>query len=136
MRFDLSDREWALIEPLLPVDGRRRGDDRTILNGIFYILRTGTPWRDLPERYGPYTTAYNRYNRWSKRGIWGRIFDQLAAQSAESLHMIDSTVVKAHRAAAGAKGGSKIRRSATRAADAAPRYTRWWIIGGDRSASS
>jgi transposase len=136
MRFDLSDVEWALIEPLLPVDGRRRGDDRTILNGIFYILRTGAPWRDLPERYGPYTTAYNRYNRWSKRGIWGRIFEQLAAQSGESLHMIDSTVVKAHRAAAGAKGGSKIRPSASRAAVAAPKSTRWWIIGGDRSASS
>ncbi len=136
MRFDLSDVEWGLIEPLLPVDGRRRGDDRTILNGIFYILRTGAPWRDLPERYGPYTTAYNRYNRWSKRGIWGRIFEQLAAQSGESLHMIDSTVVKAHRAAAGAKGGSKTRPSAARAAVAAPKSTRWWIIGGDRCASS
>ena len=136
MRFDLSDVEWAIIEPLLPVDGRRRGDDRKILNGIFYILRTGAPWRDLPERYGPYTTAYNRYNRWSKRGVWGHIFDHLATQSAESLHMIDSTVVKAHRAASGAKGGSTTRLLDTRAAGEAPRYTRLWIIGGVRSASS
>ena len=64
-RFDLSDEEWAVIEPLLPVEARgpKRKDDRQILNGIFYILRAGAPWRDLPERYGPYTTVYNRYNR-------------------------------------------------------------------------
>ena len=55
-----------------------RADDRKIMNAIFYVLRTGMPWRDLPERYGPYTTAYNRFNRWSRRGIWKRIFDTLA----------------------------------------------------------
>lgn len=67
MRFDLSDEEWAVIEPLLPTGGRgpRRVDDRRVLNGIFYILRTGAPWRDLPERYGPRTTVYNRYARWA-----------------------------------------------------------------------
>ena len=61
-RFDLSDEEWAIISPLLPEQGRgaKRGDDRKVLNGIFYILRTGAPWRDLPERYGPRTTVYNR----------------------------------------------------------------------------
>ena len=70
-RFDLSDDEWAVIEPLLPTGGRgpKRTDDRRILNGIFYILRTGAPWRDLPERYGPRTTVYNRYARWARRGI-------------------------------------------------------------------
>ncbi len=64
-RFDLSDEEWAIIAPLLPVEGRgpKRRDDRTILNGIFYIIRTGAPWRDLPGRYGPPTTVYNRYVR-------------------------------------------------------------------------
>ena len=62
---------------------------------------------DLPERYGPYTTAYNRFNRWSARGIWGRMFAALAAKSRDSLQMIDSTIVKAHRAAAGAKGGAQ-----------------------------
>ncbi len=62
MRFDLSDEEWAVIEPLLPKGGRgpRRVNDRRVLNGIFYILRTGAPWRDLPERYGPRTTVYNQ----------------------------------------------------------------------------
>ncbi len=62
-RFDLTDEEWMIISPLLPARGRgpKRKDDRRVLNGIFYILRTGAPWRDLPERYGPRTTVYNRY---------------------------------------------------------------------------
>ena len=112
MRFDLSDEEWALIEPMLPKDvrGKARVDDRRVMNGIFYVLRTGCPWRDMPERYGPRTTVYNRFNRWAKRGIWEQIFKTLAAKSKNSLHLIDSTIVEAHRAASGAKGGSKIRR--------------------------
>ena len=117
MRFDLSDDDWALLEPLMPKSRKSaRVDDRKIMNAIFYVLRTGMPWRDLPERYGPYTTAYNRFNRWSRRGIWKCIFDTLAAKSRDSLYLIDSTIVKAHRAASGAKGGGKIRRSASAAA--------------------
>lgn len=92
MRFDLSDEEWALLEPLFPRNRKSaRVDDRRILNAIFYVLRTGMPWRDLPERYGPYTTAYNRFNRWSRRGIWKRLFDELASKSRDSLYLIDST---------------------------------------------
>jgi len=125
MRFDLTDEEWALLEPLMPkIRKSARADDRRIMNAIFYVLRTGMPWRDLPERYGPYTTAYNRFNRWSRRGIWKKIFDKLASQSRDSLYLIDSTIVKAHRAASGAKGGSKIRRSASAAAGAARKSTR------------
>jgi len=124
MRFDLTDEEWALLEPLLPQQRKSaRADDRRVLNGIFYALRTGMPWRDLPERYGPYTTAYNRFNRWSRRGIWKRVFERLASKSRDSLHLIDSTIVKAHRSAAGAKGGSSARRSASAAAAAARRST-------------
>ena len=75
MRFDLSDEEWALLEPRLPKSRKSaRVDDRKIVNAIFYVLRTGMPWRDLPACYGPYTTAYNRFNRWSRRGIWKRVF--------------------------------------------------------------
>ena len=71
MRFDLSDEDWTLLEPLLPRNRKSaRVDDRKIMNAIFYVLRTGMPWRDLPARYGPYTTAYNRFNRWSRHGIW------------------------------------------------------------------
>ena len=68
-RFDLTDEEWAIISPLLPKQerGPERRDDRRVLNGIFYILRSGAPWRDLPERYGPRTTVYNRYVRWGER---------------------------------------------------------------------
>ena len=125
MRFDLSDEEWALLEPLMPTSRKSaRIDDRKIMNAIFYVLRTGMPWRDLPERYGPYTTAYNRFNRWSRRGIWGRIFDKLAAKSRDSLYLIDSTIVKAHRAASGAKGGRRIRRSASAVAVGRRKSTR------------
>ena len=123
MRFDLSDEEWALLEPLMPSSRKSaRKDDRKVMNAIFYALRTGIPWRDLPERYGPYTTAYNRFNRWSRRGVWKRIFDRLALQSRDSLHLIDSTIVKAHRAAGGAKGGSKIRRSDAHVVGAIRKY--------------
>lgn len=132
MRFDLTDEEWSIIEPLLPPtrQGGERRDDRQVLNGIFYVLRTGVPWDDLPARYGPHTTAYNRFNRWAEQGIWQHLFEELANRHPASLEMIDTTAIKAHRAAAGAeKGGSRPRpgrmprRSAARAADAPPRST-------------
>jgi transposase len=137
MRFDLSDEEWTILEPLIPAARRsRRVDDRRVLNAIFFVQRTGIPWRDLPERYGPYTTAYNRFNRWSARGIWGRMFAALAAASRDSLQMIDSTIVKAHRAAAGAKGGSAIRRSASAVAAARRKSMRSSMARAGRSISS
>lgn len=126
MRFDLTDEEWAIIEPLLPrrIRGPERVDDRKILNGIFYILRTGAPWRDLPERYGPRTTVYNRYARWARRGIWRDIFEALAKNGEDSLLFIDGSIVKAHRAATGAKGGNWHRTLAAHAEAAAARSTR------------
>jgi transposase len=113
-RFDLSDAEWALIKPLLPNKPRgvARVNDRRVLNGIFYVLRTGSPWRDLPERYGPYTTVYNRFNRWAKAGVWVRIFETLAAKSPHSMAFIDSSIIRAHQHAAGGKKGAKITPSA------------------------
>ena len=84
-------------------NGRPRLDDRKVLNGIFFILRTGSPWRDLPERYGPYTTVYNRFNRWAKKGVWLSIFEALSARSPQSLQLIDSSIVRAHQHAAGGK---------------------------------
>ncbi len=76
-RFDMSELEWSFIKPILPdkVRGVTRVDDRRVINGIFYKLRTGVPWRDLPERYGPYTTVYNRFNRWTKAGVWDRLME-------------------------------------------------------------
>lgn len=113
-RFDLSDREWAVIAPLLPNKPRGvpRVDDRRVLNGIFWTLRTGSPWRDLPERYGPYTTVYNRYNRWARAGVWLRIFGALAERSPDSLRLIDSSIIRAHQHAAGGKKGARITPSA------------------------
>ena len=109
-RFELSDAEWSVIAPLLPNKPRGvpRVDDRRVLNGIFYILRTGAPWRDVPDRYGPYTTVYNRYNRWAKAGVFLRIFEALSAQSPDSLHLIDSSIVRAHQHAAGGNKGVRI----------------------------
>jgi len=109
-RFDLSEQEWAIIAPLLPNKPRGvpRADDRRVLNGIFHILRTGAPWRDLPERYGPYTTCYNRFNRWAKAGVWVKIFEALAQRSPQSMHLIDSSIIRAHQHAAGGKKGALI----------------------------
>jgi transposase len=99
MRFDLNDREWAIVAPLLPTDvrGKPRVDDRRVLNGIFYVLRTHCPWRDLPERYGPRMTVYNRFNRWAKRGVWSPVFAALALKSKDSLRFIDVAAVESYR---------------------------------------
>jgi transposase len=105
MRYDLTDFEWSVIEPVLPMDrrGPKPRDNRRVLNGIFWALRTGAPWRDLPERYGPYTTAYNRFNRWRKAGIWDRLMDAIVKASDGKVQMIDSSIVRVHQHASGAK---------------------------------
>ena len=110
MRYDLTDFEWSVIEPLLPKGrpGPERQDDRRVLNGIFWILRSGAPWRDLPERYGPYTTVYNRFNRWRKAGVWDRLMDAISEAYDGDIQMIDSSVVRVHQHAAGAKKGVEI----------------------------
>ena len=125
-RFDLTDEEWVIVARHLPARGRgpARRDDRQVLNGIFYILRTGAPWRDLPDCYGPRTTVYNRYVRWAKRGVWCGIFEALARGGKDALVFVDSSIVKAHRAAAGAKGGNWPRVSDAHAAVAAARFMR------------
>ena len=125
-RFDLTDEEWVTIQPLLPKQGRGpvSKDDRKVLNGIFYILRTGAPWRDLPDRYGPRTTVYNRYVRWGRHGGWKGIFDALTEQCEDSLVFIDSSIVKAHRAAAGSKKGNWKKVFAAHAEVAQVRFTR------------
>ena len=115
----LSDRDWSRIEPLMP-RGRRgahRVDDRRVISGIMHILHSGARWRDCPDAYGPYTTVYNRFNRWSRQGIWTEIFYTLTGSTGMIGSMaLDSTYVKAHRSAAGAKGGRSTTPSAARAA--------------------
>ena len=105
MRYDLADFEWSVIEPLLPMDrrGPKPKNNRQVLNGIFWVLRAGAPWRDMPERYGPYTTAYNRFNRWRKAGIWDRLMDAIVAAHGGKVQMIDSSIVRVHQHASGVK---------------------------------
>jgi transposase len=81
--FWLSDEAWAAIDPHLPrgKPGKPRVDDRRVISGILHVLKTGCRWRDVPPEYGPATTIYNRYNRWSRRGLWQRLFERIAASS-------------------------------------------------------
>jgi transposase len=119
----LSDAEWLTIEPHLP-RGRRgahRVDDRRVISGIVHMLRSGSRWRDCPMEYGPYTTIYNRFNRWSRQGVWSDIFYALTGVRDVVSGAIDSTYIKAHRSAAGAKGGPSPTPSEPRAAGARPR---------------
>lgn len=120
----LSDAEWARIEPLLPKGrkGAHRVDDRRVISGIVHMLRIGARWRDCPAEYGPYTTIYNRFHRWSRQGVWFAVFEALTGYSgAWGAVAIDSTSIKVHRSAAGAKGGPSRKASAPRAADAPAR---------------
>jgi transposase len=109
-RYDLSEFEWRVIEPLLPNKPRGvpRVDDRRVLNGIFWVLRSGSPWRDLPERYGPYTTCYNRFRRWTKAGVWDRIMDVITDAYDGDVRMIDGTSVRVHHSAATLKKATRI----------------------------
>jgi transposase len=116
----LSETEWKRIKPLLPSGrrGARRVDDRRVVSGIVHMLRSGARWRDCPPEYGPYTTIYNRFNRWSRQGVWTDIFYALTgATGMVGTMSIDSTHIKAHRSAAGAKGGPSATRSVARAED-------------------
>ena len=116
--FWLDDRQWAAIEPLLPRNqpGAHRTDDRRVISGIIHVLKVGCRWQDCPDCYGPPTTIYNRFHRWSARGIWRHLFAVLVEADDSEFHMIDSTTAKAHRSAAGGKGGPTTRRSAALAA--------------------
>ena len=134
----LSDTAWARIEPHLPHGrpGRPRVDDRRVISGILHVLKTGCRWRDVPPAYGPAMTIYNRYNRWSRRGLWQRLFQQVAgAGPVPGERSIDSSHVKAHRSASGGKGARGARRSAARAAAAHRRSIAWPMIVADRSPS-
>ena len=111
--FWLTDAQWAAIEPLIPMHRRgvKPGNNREIISGILHVLKFGCRWRDCPAIFGPHTTVYNRFNRWSKDRIWQDMLDQLVKLDESSLLCIDSTTSKAHRCSAGGKGGPRRRPS-------------------------
>ena len=102
MRYTLTDREWSIIQPILPSKSRGvpRVDDRRVLNGIFWVLRSGAPWRDVPDQLGPYTTCYNRFNRWRKAGIWDTILEAVSHVREAAVQMLDTTIIRVHQHAA------------------------------------
>ncbi|OUJ14551.1 transposase [Acetobacter sp. DsW_063] len=110
-RGDLTDQEWAIIGLLLPPErgrwARPAGDNRRFLNGMLYVLRVGCPWRDMHERYGKWNSVYVRFRRWAEQGVWDALLQTLVDLGLADnwQHMVDSTVVRAHSQATGAKGG-------------------------------
>jgi transposase len=107
-RHELTDAQWLKVEPLLPVrpGPRSKRGDRLFMNAVMWRVRTGAPWRDIPDRYGSWKTVYNRFARWAARGVWERIFKELQVEIDDAGSLIDSTIVRAHQDAAGGKGGS------------------------------
>lgn len=123
----LSDRAWTSIEPLMPRNqpGARRVDDRRVISGIIHVLQSGCRWKGCPSVYGPPTTIYNRFNRWSRKRLWQKIFETLVAGADLPNDLsIDSTAIKAHRSAIGLKGGRKLKPSGVHVAAEQPRSTR------------
>jgi len=125
-RLLMSDEEWAIFAPFV-TDNRSRGgrpprDHRRNLDGIFWIGRTGSAWRDLPEEFGPWNSVYRQFRRWTLSGVWDVILEALteADPDAAALQMIDSTIIRAHHCAAGAKGGLIARVWAVRAVGLRP----------------
>jgi transposase len=126
-RFWLTDAQFAKIAPHLPTGtrGKARVDDRRVISGIIHVLKSGGRWVDAPDVYGPRKTLYNRFVRWAAKGVWMGLFQVLAQAGGPPAHVLmDSSAVKAHRSAAGGKGGSRTRPSAARAGGARPRSTR------------
>jgi transposase len=137
-RYDLTDFEWEAIQPHLPNKPRGvpRVDDRRVLNGIFWCLRSGAPWADMPARYGPPTTVYNRFNRWRKAGVWDRLMDAITKAYDGDVQMIDTSVVRVHQQGATAKRGVSIDVWVAREAGSPPSSTLSSIGKADRSSSS
>ena len=110
-RHDINDKEWKLLEPHLMGQAGQWGgiaeDNRNFINAVFWILRTGAPWRDLPPDFGKWNTVYKRFNRWVQSGFWAKLLDKLIKEPDFEWLMIDGTYIKVHPHAAGAKGGNQ-----------------------------
>jgi len=110
-RYALRDDQWNRIAPILPGKpgdvGVTAKDNRLFVEAVLYRYRAGVPWRDLPERFGDFRVIHTRHMRWSRKGVWKRVFNALSADPDNEYAMIDATIVRAHQHAAGAKGGTK-----------------------------
>jgi transposase len=136
--FWLSEKQWTAIEPYIPTNrpGVKPKRNRQVISGIIHVLHVGCRWQDCPQEYGPYTTVYNRFNRWSKAGIWQAMLAGLVEFDAAQTQCIDSTTAKAHRCAAGGKGGLKSKPSAEAEVGEPPKSTPSWIAAGGSSRSA
>ena len=120
----MTDDEWAYFEPfLIRRGGRPPRNHRRVLDAVFWLMRTGAPWRDLPEEFGNWNSIFRQFRRWADSGIWDVILEALAGSDAcdATLQMVDATIVRAHHCAAGGKGAPSAMRSAVRAAASRPR---------------
>ncbi len=123
----MSDEEWRLFEPFLstsgPQGGRPASNHRRVLDAIFWMARTGAPWRDLPREFGNWNSVWRQFRRWSQSGVWDVMLQGFcdSGGDADLLQMIDSTTIRAHRCAAGIKGGPEIRRLVVPEAGSRPR---------------
>ncbi len=119
-RFVISDRSWALIEPLVPGTTRDRGvtakDTRLFLEAVLWRVRVGGPWRDLPPGFGEWNSVFRRFRRWAQRGVFQRIFEAVSGDPDFEYVLIDGTMISVHQKASGAKGGLSIRPSDARKA--------------------
>jgi transposase len=125
----LSDEEWAFFAPFVIESGPKRrrppSDHRRVLDAVFWIARTGSPWRDLPTELGRWASVYKQFLRWTRSGLWDVLLETLTESGAvpDSVQMVDSTVVRAHHCAAGAKGGLIDRVLGAREVASRPRST-------------
>lgn len=128
-RHELSDADWERVRAALPTRPGPAALDRLFVNAVLYVAKTGIPWRDLPDRFGPWNSVWRRFDRWSRRGVWQAVFEALQDPDLEWL-ILDSTVIRAHPSAAGAKKkstGRAAKRSrpwAAAGAGSGPRSTR------------
>src|SRR3954468_18046664 len=132
-RHELSDDDWARIEPLLPVERGRRGrpaklSNRIFMNAVLYIAKTGAPWRDLPERFGPWKTVHVKFSRWNKLKVFDRILQCFAQGADPEAAIVDSTYVRAHQHSAGGKGGPKFNVLDALAEASPPKSTLSWTL--------
>jgi len=122
----MTDDEWAYFEPfLMRRCGRPPRNHRRVLDAIFWVMRTGAPWRDVPGEFGDWNAIFRQFRRWADSGIWDVILEALAGSGVcdATLQMVDATIIRAHHCAAGGKGGLSATRSAVRAAVSRPRST-------------